>query len=256
MTPTAGLLTRIIVASLALSLVSGFGGLLAFYIPIYAAEGATYADITALMTYPSMFMGIGCLIGTPLALAIGRRPVYLGSLLLLIGSAVLAAFSRNYEWHLGARMVLGLAAGNSEALVPMMIQEIHFVHERSTFLMWQSALQISITAIYTMFASPIAGAIGPGNWYILGTGLAMVVFLLSIFFVPESRYPRSLVAYGQEPEDEVAGTDQGTMLRPMRISERPALDFQKYPARTLWSDMRLFVGKPDWTEGAYALRVS
>lgn len=155
-------------------------------------------------------------------------------------------------------MVLGLAAGNSEALVPMMIQEIHFVHERSTFLMWQSAMQISITAVYTMFASPIAGAIGPGNWYILGTGLAMVVFVLSIFFVPESRYPRTLAAYGQEPEDEKMGTAtaDGTTLRPMRISERPALDFSKYPARTLWSDMRLFVGKPDWTEGLYALRVS
>lgn len=202
------------------------------------------------------FMGIGNLICMPLALSVGRRAIYLASLLVCLLGGLLAAYAPTYEWHLGARMVLGLAAGNSEALVPMMIQEIHFVHERSTFLMWQSAMQISITAVYTMFASPIAGAIGPSNWYILGTGLAMVVFLLSIFFVPESRYPRSLAAYGQEPEDEVAGTAQGTMLRPMRISERPALDFQTYPARTLWSDMRLFVGKPDWTEGAYALRVS
>lgn len=110
------------VSSLSLSLVSGFGGLLNFYIPTYAEKGATYADITALMTYPSMFMGIGCFFGTPLALAIGRRPVFLGSLLLLIGSAVLAAFAKTYEWHLGARMLLGLAAGQSEALVPMMIQ--------------------------------------------------------------------------------------------------------------------------------------
>lgn len=115
-------MTQNIVSALALSLVSGFGGLLGFYIPEYASRGATYADITALMTYPSMFMGIGCLLGTPLALAIGRRPVFLGSLVLLIVSAVLAAFSKDYDWHLGARMLLGLAAGQSEALVPMMIQ--------------------------------------------------------------------------------------------------------------------------------------
>jgi hypothetical protein len=113
------------VSSLGLSLVSGFGGLLQFYIPIYAAHGATYEDITALMTFPSMFMGVGCLVGMPLALAIGRRPVYLGSLVILVLAAILAAYAKDYNWHLGARMILGFAAGQSEALVPMMIQVLH-----------------------------------------------------------------------------------------------------------------------------------
>jgi predicted MFS family arabinose efflux permease len=80
------------------------------------------ADITALMTYPSMFMGVGNLICMPLALAIGRRPVYLLSLLLLVASSVWAANAKHYNEHLGARMLLGFAAGQSEALVPMMIQ--------------------------------------------------------------------------------------------------------------------------------------
>lgn len=35
---------------------SGFGGLLTFYIPKYTAAGATYDDITYLMTYPTLFM--------------------------------------------------------------------------------------------------------------------------------------------------------------------------------------------------------
>lgn len=111
-----------IVSSLGLSLVSGLGGLLTFYIPAYTAEGATYADITALMTYPSMFMGIGNIISMPLALAIGRRPVFLASTLLLVVSAILCGFADTYKWHYGARLVLGLAAGQSEALVPLMVQ--------------------------------------------------------------------------------------------------------------------------------------
>jgi hypothetical protein len=44
------------VSTLGLSLVSGFGGLLGFYIPEYAAAGKGYADITHLMTYPTLFM--------------------------------------------------------------------------------------------------------------------------------------------------------------------------------------------------------
>lgn len=44
------------VSTLGLSLVSGFGGLLGFYIPEYVAVGKGYADITHLMTYPTLFM--------------------------------------------------------------------------------------------------------------------------------------------------------------------------------------------------------
>ena len=67
-------------------------------------------------------MGVGNLICMPLALAVGRRAVYLGSLVVLILGGLLAAYSQSYNWHLAARMILGLSAGNSEALVPMMIQ--------------------------------------------------------------------------------------------------------------------------------------
>ena len=82
-------------------------------------------------------MGVGNLICMPIALAVGRRPLYLSSLALLIASSVLAAYAKDYNWHLGARMAMGLAVGNSEALVPMMISEIHFIHERAQHLMWQ-----------------------------------------------------------------------------------------------------------------------
>ncbi|CAI7620299.1 unnamed protein product [Penicillium pancosmium] len=43
-------------STIGMSLVSGFGGLLTFYIPEYVAVGKDYADITALMTYPTLFM--------------------------------------------------------------------------------------------------------------------------------------------------------------------------------------------------------
>ena len=70
------------------------------------------------MTFPTMFMGVGNLIC--IALAVGRRPVFLASCLILVLGGVLAAYSKDYEMHLGVRMLLGVGAGNSEALVPMM----------------------------------------------------------------------------------------------------------------------------------------
>ncbi|KAJ4406537.1 hypothetical protein N0V91_004479 [Didymella pomorum] len=231
-----------IFSALGLALVSGFGGLLVFYIPTYAAAGATYADITALMTYPSMFMGVGNLVCMPLALAVGRRPVYLLSLLILIASAVWAAYAKNYNQHLGARMFLGFAAGQSEALVPMMIQASCSV----------AILKLAtvLAAVFVIAASPIAAGIGPANWYNLGAA----TFVASVIWVPESRYDRSLAAYGQfsaEEGGELDGTSRATAAQPVRLSERPALDTTKFLPRTVWSDMRLFVGKPDWMEGVY-----
>jgi hypothetical protein len=131
------------------------------------------------------------------------------------------------------------------------IQEVHFIHERSTFLMWQVAGQTIMSALLGLFASPIAGAIGPGNWYILGTGLSAAVFVISFFFVPETRYTRPLEAYQQEGAESSGSSE----VKAMRISQRPALDFTKYEARTIWSDMQIFVGGFDWTEGLYSLKV-
>ncbi|KAJ5681633.1 uncharacterized protein N7477_001573 [Penicillium maclennaniae] len=71
------------VLTVGISLVSGFGGLLSFYIPECAAAGKGYAAISQLMTYPTHFMGIGNLIGMPLAIAIGRRIVLLALLCFL-----------------------------------------------------------------------------------------------------------------------------------------------------------------------------
>lgn len=61
----------------------------------------------------------------PLAYAVGRRAVLLGSTIIMILAAGVAAGAQNFEWHLAARMVLGLAAGQSEALVPMITQVRH-----------------------------------------------------------------------------------------------------------------------------------
>lgn len=66
--------------------------------------------------------GIGNLFGIPIAISIGRRMVFLGATVLLVVSSIICAYAKSYTWHLSARCVLALAAGQSEALVPMMTQ--------------------------------------------------------------------------------------------------------------------------------------
>ncbi|KAK7995209.1 MFS transporter [Apiospora arundinis] len=244
-----------IFSCLGLSLISGFGGLLGFYIPTYAAAGKGYADITHLMTYPTLFMGIGNLIGMPLAYAVGRRVVLLGSTIIMILAAGVAAGAQNFEWHLAARMVLGLAAGQSEALVPMITQEVFFLHERSRGLMIQQTIQVILTAVWTVFAGPIAGAITPQWWYGLGAVLAGIQFVLAIFFVPETKYYRPMSSFQETSAEEnnnnnaATPSDNISVMAAGMCTERPPLDNVNFAPRTWRSDMRLWVGDIEWRKG-------
>ena len=66
-------------------------------------------------------MGIGNIISMPTALAIGRRPVFLASCIVQVVALILCATNNGYAWHFAARCILGLAAGQSEALCPLII---------------------------------------------------------------------------------------------------------------------------------------
>ncbi|KXJ86470.1 putative MFS transporter [Microdochium bolleyi] len=235
-----------IFSTLGLSLVSGFGGLLGFYIPQYAALGKTYADISALMTYPTLFMGIGNLIGMPIAYAVGRRVVLLVSTIVMIAGAIMCAKADNYDFHLWSRCILGLAAGQSEALVPMITQEIFFLHERSQGLMVQQTVQVILTSVFTLFASPIAAAITPTWWYGLGACLSGAQLIGAFFFVPETKYKRSMAAYQEAGSDSDAPAELCTV--------KPELDYVNFAPRTFRSDLRLWVDTPEWSLAWTAFR--
>ncbi|KAK5788661.1 hypothetical protein VI817_009619 [Penicillium citrinum] len=254
------------VSTLGIALVSGFGGLLTFYIPEYTAAGKGYADISQLMTYPTLFIadwvfrGIGNLIGMPLAIAVGRRITLLLFTLVVILGAVLSAVSKTYEWHLAARMILGLSAGQSEALVPMITQEIFFLHERGNCLMVQQAIQVLLTTVWCLFASPIAAAITPQGWYLLAAGLAGLQFLVALVLLPETKYDRDLSAYQENvPSDtstEVIDVDKDAPVKPKvtLCKEKPPLDYVNFAPRTWKSDMRLWIGKPEWHKAIEVLK--
>ncbi|CAG8947894.1 unnamed protein product [Penicillium salamii] len=195
----------------------------------------------------------------PLAIAVGRRVVLLICTLILVMGTVLCITAESYEWHLGARMLIGFSAGQSEALVPMITQEVFFLHERAKYLMVQQTVQVILTTIWTLFASPIAGAITPQGWYGLGAGLAGLQFFVALFLLPETKYDRNLSAYQEftrnpnQPGNDIEGSDSGKPV--VLCKHRPALDFVHYQPRTWKSDMRLWIGKPEWYKAADVLKV-
>lgn len=154
----------------------------------YAPSEATRA--TDLLTYPTLFMAIGNLLSMPLSVTVGRRPVFLASLVLLVVSGIWCAFPGSLSSHIAGRNFYSIAAGQSEALAPYIIEEIHFLHERSAKLSWFIGIQTAMTAGMFVATTYIVPAWGTKWWYLIITFLNAAVLILSVPFVVETKYDR------------------------------------------------------------------
>lgn len=117
--------------------------------------------------------------------------------------------------------------------------------------MLQQSIQTIATAVFVLFASPIAEAITPGWWYGLGACLSGASLVMAFFFVPETKYHRSRSSYQENSSDTGSEKEDLTVA-----TERPELDFVNYEARTWRSDLRLWVGAPEWRKGMETFLVS
>jgi hypothetical protein len=124
--------------------------------------------------------------------------------------------------------------------------------------MLQQSIQTIATAIFVLFASPIAEAITPQWWYGLGACLSGVSLIMAFVFVPETKYHRSRSSYqGNSSAEALDGAEDGVSKNAHTVAtERPALDFVNYEARTWRSDLRLWVGAPEWRKGMETFIVS
>jgi MFS family permease len=200
--------------------------------------------VNDLMTYPTLFMGIGNLIAMPLAMAIGRRPIFLASAAVLLAGSIWCAASTSLGSHIAGRNILSMAAGQSEALCPMIIQEIHFLHERSGKLAWFSAIQSIGTAALLISSTYLTEAWGWKWWYGVFGIVNGLIFILSFLFVPESRYDRPTDAF----EGAVHIHQQNHTDRIERVTTKHGvvLDLVRYKPRSVKDDLKIFHGPADW----------
>lgn len=120
--------------------------------------------------------------------------------------------------------------------------------------MIQQTIQVILTAVWTVFAGPIAGAITPQWWYGLGAVLAGIQFVLAIFFVPETKYYRPMSSFQETSSEEnnnnaATPSDNISVMAAGMCTERPPLDNVNFAPRTWRSDMRLWVGDIEWRKG-------
>ena len=236
-------------ASTAVLLATGMGSIFPVVRMSYPGQEAKAND---LMTFPALFMGIGNFISMPLALSVGRRPVFLGSVLLLAITALWCALSDSLISHITGRNFLSMAAGQSEALVPMMVQEIFFLHERGTKISWFISIQNVLSAGFAMATTYMVASWGWRWWYGFFSVINGLLFIVAWFWVSETGYDRSasdLLGHPREEEVTKVGVDvkhieavDGVRFTTFSSAQRPH-------ARWSVRDLRLITKRnQDWSQ--------
>lgn len=185
-----------------------------------------------LSSLPVLMMGIANLFLIPLAISVGRRPVLMVCGVLAIIGACWAGKSQSLESHLAARCFQALGAGTVESLIPFIIQDMVFFHQRNTAISGVFAAQGSII-IALGIAAPYCIIRLSWRWVYFITAIGAAVFLVGTFFtLPETRYSRTKAELNGVPRPD-SETD--------------------YSPRTRKYNWALLNGKKEWRKGFEAL---
>jgi MFS transporter, SP family, sugar:H+ symporter len=172
---------------------------------------------------------IGCVIGASLAGiladAMGRRNVMrLAAILFLVG-ALVQGLAHDHNIFVIARILGGMAVGAASVLSPAYISEVAPANIRGRMTTVQQIMIISgLTAAFVVnyylagaagaSTNPFWGGIEAWRWMYLMQAIPAAVFLVALFFIPES--PRYLVSKGRNPEalrvlTSLFGTTEGAL---------------------------------------------
>jgi MFS family permease len=176
----------------------------------------------------------------------GRRPIFLGCCILLIGTTIGAAMSTTFEVHMACRILQGVATGATESVLPLIITDVSFVDERGKWFAWYWGSQSFVNAVFTISVSYLVAATSWQWFYWVVTILATVGTIGAFFLVPETRYQRSpMLLNGQVLHTDEFGVT--LVLSDEEASRLGALDGQDAAAVPTQRDsymkqLRLFSG--------------
>jgi MFS family permease len=123
----------------------------------------------------------------------GRRFILIVCSLICLGATIWHGAAQSYGSFMGARIFISIGMSISESLMPMVVSDVFFLHERGFYM------GIYFFALFnSMFLGPlIAGACAQhfSTWrtfYWIITAFAAASFLSVIFLHPETKYIRHL----------------------------------------------------------------
>lgn len=170
------------------------------------------SEVNLLFGVAAIVLGWANFIIVPLANVFGRRPVIIVCGLICFLANIWQALVTSFPSFLGARVISGLGAAANESIMPMVVADLLFVHQRGRSMalyFWAYFLGIFIGPI-------IAGSIAAQvtwRWFFWVCAILQAASLIFIIVAhPETKYERDVTTNSATtsprlPSGPITGTD-------------------------------------------------
>ncbi|QKX63960.1 uncharacterized protein TRUGW13939_11132 [Talaromyces rugulosus] len=167
-------------------------------------------QVTQLLTFNFLLLGIGNIFWVPLAMKLGKRGTLLIAMALQMGSLIWCALAKSFNSLLAARIVLGFASAAGESIVPEVVADVFFLHERATMMSVYVILISAGTAIGPLIAGFMVQSTAQTwrSYFWLCVGLAAANLALLFFFYPESNFRRPELQHNNQINMGVEAIDK------------------------------------------------
>jgi MFS family permease len=126
----------------------------------------------------------------PISTSFGRRPVFLLSQLVNFGTSIWRAKANSYGSFMGACIVNGIGAGPAETIMPEVIADIFFLHDRGKWNTLYFSIYMGSLMVGPIVSGSMTETIGFRSFWWLNAGLIGLSFIMVVFMFPETRFKR------------------------------------------------------------------
>ncbi len=159
--------------------------------PIFIEEwGITFSQCANFAGTTVLTLGYINFVWVPVGESFGRRPVFIASLIMILGANIWHALATSYSSFLGSSVLEGIGGGPVETLFPMMISDVIFLNDRGKYVTLYLATLFSSLMLSPVVSAAFAQTVGWRKFYWLNVGLRGALILMAIFLVPETKWRR------------------------------------------------------------------
>ncbi|KAJ4295358.1 hypothetical protein N0V90_007370 [Kalmusia sp. IMI 367209] len=138
-----------------------------------------------------LVLGFSNFLWVPISTSFGRRPVYLLSQLINFGSSIWRAKATSYGSFMGACVVNGIGAGPAETIMPAVIADIFFLHDRGKWNTLYWVVYMGSLMVGPIINGAMVENTGWRSFWWFNTGLLGLSFLMVVFMFPETKFHRA-----------------------------------------------------------------
>ncbi|KAH7024150.1 aldehyde dehydrogenase [Ilyonectria destructans] len=152
----------------------------------------TAQEVNSLMTFNFLLLGIGNMFWVPFSVKYGKRPVLLISMGMLFAVLVWTAKAKTFGQILAARCLSGFVSAAGESIVPGVISDMFYLHERGAMMSIYVVLISCGSAVGPLIAGFMVQS-SPGTWrdfVWVCAAIAGFDFVAIFLFYPESSFVR------------------------------------------------------------------